>query len=66
MTVSACLLPFAKALKTPTDAAIRALLAKQPKQCPREGCTGTSCHAVCREWAAMQWQVNQRKGSGKR
>lgn len=66
MTTSACLLPFAKALPIPTDAAIRTLLAKQPEACPRSDCTGGGCRAVCREWAAMQWKCLQRRGSGKR
>lgn len=56
MTVSRCLLPFAREF-TPDRGVMRDRWRALPETCPHDDCTADSCRQVCGEWAAMQFRI---------
>ena len=56
MTVSRCLLPFAREF-VPDREEMRAKWRDLPETCPHDDCTATGCRQVCGEWAAMQFRI---------
>jgi hypothetical protein len=59
MTATYCLGAFAVELRQTDRSQWGVLVKAQPIDCPM-GCDGPGCHAVCRDYARMQWRIGEK------